>query len=122
MAVEQASLKVAVAGLTGLIGLATGVAIPATLQALDLFNAIQDKRRRAAATDLVTAAAAAIEALRSREYAREPAAGVFAAAVATAADTLDRHRLTSTAFLELQLQPERAADAVLAQARLETLN
>jgi tetratricopeptide (TPR) repeat protein len=117
MTVEQASLKLCVAGLTGLIGLATGVTIPATLEALGLLNAIRDKNRRSAAKDLAKAAAAEIDALRASEYAREPHASLFSSALATAAETLDRHRLTSAAFLQLQFQPERAADAVLAHAR-----
>jgi hypothetical protein len=122
MAIEQASLKVAVAGLTGLIGIATGVTIPATLQALDLFNAIQDKRSRDAAKGLAKAVAAEIAALQAAEYAREPAACTFASALATAVDTLDRHRLNSAQFLQVQLQPERAADAVLAHARFNRLD
>lgn len=122
MTVEQASLKLSVAGLTGLIGMATGVTIPATLDALDLFNEIRDMKRRRATKDLARAAAAEIQALRSSEYAREPDASLFASALTTAAETLDRHRLTSSAFLQLQLQPERAADAVLAHARFNRLD
>lgn len=116
MTVEQASLKLSVAGLTGLIGITTGVTIPATMQALDLFNQIRERNRRRAAKDLARAAAAEIQALRSTEYAREPDASLFASALATAAETLERHRLTSAAFLKLQLRPERAADDVLAHA------
>jgi hypothetical protein len=90
-------------------------------QALDLFNAIGDRRRRAAARDLCQAAAAEIEALRQL-YEDDGRAGVFDSALATCTETLAHHSLDSRAFLDLELQPERAADAVLAQARFNRLD
>ena len=60
--------------------------------------------------------------LQAAEYAREPAASLFASALATAGDALERQRLTCSQFLQLQLQPERAADTVLAHTVLNRLD
>ncbi len=122
MAVEQAITRLSAVGVGGLIGVSLGVAVPGVLQVADLFGAIRDRKQRRDAQELCRCAAAEIEALRASEYKREPAASVFESALATCIETLERHKLSSAAFLRLGLEPKSAASEVLAHAPFNRLD
>ena len=122
MTVGNAITRVSAVGVGGLTGFALGVSLPGILQVVDLFKAVGDRKKREDARRLCTCVAEEIEALRASEYAREPAAGIFEAALGICTDTLDRHGLSSDAFLKLGLDPDRAADDALSHARFNRLD